>query len=103
MRLFDDFFKDCAFTRYFLKIFGVGNLDMQVAFLEFLLGTLLYDHSQRWILVTWRGCFCSCSSSTPFILAKAVADVAKEINDPESMWPHSPTKSTAARNGLAKF
>ena len=43
-----------------------------------------------------------CSSSTPFILAKAVADVAKEINDPESMWPHSP-KSTAARNGLAKF
>ena len=46
---------------------------------------------------------CSCSSSTPFILAKAVADVAKEINDPESMWPHSPTKSTAARNGLAKF
>ena len=88
--------------KIFLNIFGgVGNLDMQVAFLEFLLGTLPVCMTMRGLLVTWR-CF-SCSSSTPFILAKAVADVAKEINDPESMWPHSPTKSTAARNGLAKF
>ena len=100
MRLFDDF-SDTVFTRYFFRIFGVGNLDMQVAFLEFLLGTLSVCMTMRGLLVTWR-CF-SCSSSTPFILAKAVADVAKEINDPESMWPHSPTKSTAARNGLAKF
>ena len=82
-------------------------LDMQIAFCSwFLLETVASFHVTMWILVTWKNCVpleAQVPSPTPFTTTiVAVADVAKEINDPESMWPHSP-KSTAARNGLAKF